>query len=324
MHRSRFSLLLIVSSVAACSTQKDPDETKTQSLDSMLVARLDPKPDQKTDKLPFPDVCGAVAIPDEPSATNKAQAAELTRRAYDAEVLGNIREASSLLHRASALDWTDKSAAYHLGRVSESLGKRSDAIKAYCRYLALAPTMPEQAEAYQRVNDLSQSQTRVAAGTVIDSLSTHRRASPTKALMSRNTPTSAPRVVARATVHSSRTVPRERRKNAVGAIVGGAVDSPSRSKPPSPETVRRADTVVAESESVAVARPAPTASQPSATSPVGRRGPSRVQGAGIGAVAGAIIGGAASGSVKGAAIGAVAGGILGAAATRGIRGPSGP
>jgi len=40
-----------------------------------------------------------------------------------------------MAHRV--LCWRDRPSAYHLGRVDEALGERSEAIKAYCRNAAI-------------------------------------------------------------------------------------------------------------------------------------------------------------------------------------------
>ena len=113
------------------------DDRRSLSQDPTLVAQLEAG--QQTHPQPLPDACGTVAVGAQPSDANRAQAEELTRRAYDAEMQGNVQEARTLLRRASDLDATNKSAAYHLGLTSETLGDRAAAVTAYCRYLALAP-----------------------------------------------------------------------------------------------------------------------------------------------------------------------------------------
>ena len=176
MHRSRLSMLVIFAAAAACTTRDDSKGTTDDSLskDPTLVAKLEAG--QQTRPQPLPDACGTVAIGAQPSDANKAQADELTRRAYDAEMQGNVQEARTLLRRASDLDATNRSAAYHLGLTSETLGDRAAAVTAYCRYLSLAPTTTEAAEARQRVAKLSQATTRVAAGSVSEPAANGRRA----------------------------------------------------------------------------------------------------------------------------------------------------
>ena len=145
MHRSRLSVLVILAAVAACSTHDGSEGAAILSQDSTLVARLEK--DRQAQQPALPGACPAITVAAQPAATSKREADELTRRAYDAEMLGNVQEAKALLTRASALDATNKSAVYHLGLTSETLGDRAAAIAAYCRYLTLAPTTAESAEA---------------------------------------------------------------------------------------------------------------------------------------------------------------------------------
>lgn len=294
MHRSRLSVLVIFAAVAACSTRDDSKGTDGLSQDPTLVAKL--QAGQKP-AMPLPAACGTVAIGAQPSDANRTQADELTRRAYDAEMQGSVQEARTLLRRASDLDATNKSAAYHLGLTSETLGDRAAAVTAYCRYLALAPASAESAEARQRVSKLSQTTTRVAAGSVSERAANGRRAPAA----------SAPRVT------------RARRSVAPRVVVSGAArgadESPAQRDPVivSRDADRTADREAGGGEVVAASRPEPPVEQPTAAPPTIRRGPSRTQSAGIGAAAGAIIGAATGRSVKSAIIGAAAGGIFGTA-----------
>jgi hypothetical protein len=307
VHRSHLPLLVVAAAFAACSRQKDPEGTKNLSRDSTLIARIDDyqNTDNKTDKASFPDACGTFTIP-APTPANEAQAKELNQQAYDAEMLGNMKQASSLLHRASELDGTDKSAAYHYGRVSEALGDREDAIKAYCRYLALSPTKAERTEARQRLLTLSQAPTQMVA---------------TAPVTTQKQPEAQPRHAKTRVAQSSRAREPKREIHSTSTIASGAVDLPARSTPAAPPTTevqRRVDTVVTQGDGAEVSLPAPVVEQPRPVS----RGPSRAQTSGIGAVAGAIIGGVAGRNAKSAAIGAVAGGILGAVVPRRTRDPS--
>ena len=240
MHRSRLSVLVIFAAVAACSTRDDSKGTDGLSQDPTLVARLEAG--KQTRPQPLPDACGTVAVGAPPSSANQAQADELTRRAYDAEMQGNVQEARTLLRRASDLDATNKSAAYHLGLTSETLGDRTAAVTAYCRYLALAPTSAESAEARQRVAKLSQATTRVAAGSVSESASTSRR---------------------RASAATSRRVVRERRAAEPRVVVSAAPReadvSPAPSEPVivSREAGGKSDGAAVEGEVIATSRPVP-------------------------------------------------------------------
>ena len=304
MHRSRLSVLMIFAAAAAFSKHDGSEENAILSEDRTLVARLDV--DQETHKPALPAACGTVTIPAQPAVDNQRQAEELTRQASDAEMHGDVKEARSLLRRASELDATNKTAAYHLGRTSETLGDSTAAMTAYCRYLALTPTTAEAVEAHQRVTKLSQSKVRVATGSVIDSATTVQRApaAPARSAtpvtpVTRAQPTVARRVATRTpTVRQSTT--RE----------------PATIATPVSDT---AATTVAAGDVEAPTSPEPSVEQPAPAPRTSRRYPSRAQSAGIGAAAGAIIGGVTGRSVKSAVIGAAAGGILGTVVGGGMR-----
>ncbi|HEU4723068.1 MAG TPA: YMGG-like glycine zipper-containing protein [Gemmatimonadaceae bacterium] len=312
MHRSRPSVLVIFAAVAACSTQDDSKGTEILSQDRTLVAGL-----QSNQGAPLPAACGTITLAPQPAAANQLQATELTRKAYDAEMQGDVQGARSLLRRAAQLDGTNKSAAYHLGLTSETLGDRSAAVEAYCRYLALSPTAAEAAEARQRVTKLSQPVTRVATGSVADSVPTAAPA-PTGTVTARRPTrreaTVAPRTVASATSERPARASSVRRdRDAERATPSVVNEAPTSGDPVTTRTEvdRPAESTAAGGDVVAASSPAPVVEQPSTAPRAERRGPSRAQGAGIGAAAGAIIGAATGRSVKSAVIGAAAGGIFG-------------
>jgi len=300
-------MLVVIPAVAACSSQKAAERSTALSEDSALVARVGEyqHADKQTEKEAFPDACGTFAIPTA-AAADTLEARDLAQRGYHAELLGNVREASSLLRRASELDATDKSAAYHLGRISEALGERRPAIQAYCRYLALSPTAAEQAEVRRRVASLSQAQAPSSPHIAVAMAGRTRR----------TTHAERPHVVANAGEEAPPPQMQPRREtHSTTTVASGAVDlppQPARSST-SPIGPRRTDRAVVASDDVEV--DLPPVDRPRAD----RRGPNRAQSAGIGAVAGAIIGGVAGRSGTSAAIGAVAGGILGAVVVRGNR-----
>jgi YmgG-like glycine-zipper protein len=286
MHRSRLSVLVIFAAMAACSSHDDSEGTELLSHDRTLAAQIET--DNEARQMPLPAACGTAVVAAQPAAANQSQARELTRRGQDAEIQGNIQEARSLLRRAFELDGTSKSTAYHLGRTSEELGDRTAAMTAYCRYLALRPTMTESSEARQRVARLSQSVTTgVAAGSVGESMPAARRTSvATVRRLTRARPASERRVVASAGVEQS-------------------------AVPASQEVYGASSGIMTESDAVPTPDPLPSVEQPSTTSRSARRGPSSTQSAILGAATGAIIGAATGRSVKSAVIGAAAGGVLG-------------
>jgi hypothetical protein len=324
VHRSRLSVLVIVAAgAAACSTHDDTDGTAILSQDRTLVKAL--QNDQQTRPSALPDACTSVTVATQP-ASNRPEAEVLTRRAYDAEMQGNVQEARSLLQRASRLDGTNKSAAYHLGLTSETLGDRATAVAAYCRYLTLAPTSAESAEARQRVARLSQGETRMSAGSVSDSTGSQRvvRAQPMTRAQGASARVASTSVATAPVTRSARVASARRStRPAMPVARGNTVESSARAEPmitsrevePSTNATAGGDVVAA---STPVSTPAADAT-PEAPRTI-RRGPTRAQGAGVGAMAGAILGAATGRSVKSAVIGAAAGGLLGGTIVG--RGPS--
>lgn len=285
MHRSRLALPVVLSAMAACSTHgsSSSDAAQVLSQDTAL-AHLDLR--QNATLVSLPDACGSVAAAAAPTDDRRREAGDLTRQAYDAELTGDVQQAQSLLQRASQLDGTDKSIAYHLARTSESLGDRATATSAYCRYLTLNPTTAESMDARQRVTKLAQAPAQVVSVVT----------SPANVLRQR-VARSSPAPVARRRV-SSQSASMRRVAVATRGTASESAPMPAR-RAPSASTVGGE---VEETRTSTAQLPAPQTT---------RRGPSRVQGAGIGAGIGAIMGAAAGRSVKGALIGAAAGGVLG-------------
>lgn len=304
MYRSRLSLLAIVVA-SACTTRGDAKGTEILSQDPALAAGL--QDHQKAQQLALPDVCGSIATVVQPTVAAKHQAQDLARRAYDAELVGNADSARSLLARAAQLDATDRSAAYHLGRASETLGDRTAAMTAYCRYIALTPTMTESAEARQRVAALAR-ETRVAAGSASYVVPVARRvaAAPVRRA-SHARSTLASRAVDATVERRMRVASSERATSHEGTTSRRHTYSTN-------GTMDGADgagvAAVGASASPSVEQSA-TPTTPAAPAPTVNRGPSRMQTAGIGAIAGAIMGAAVGRNVKSAVIGAAAGAVMG-------------
>jgi hypothetical protein len=320
VHRSRLFVLVIVAAAAACSRHDASDESAILSEDRTLVARLDL--DRESHQPALPPACGTIAIPAQPAVANQHQAEELTHQARDAEMHGDVKQARSLLRRASELDATNKTAAYHLGRTSEALGDSAVAMTAYCRYLALTPTTAEAVEAHQRVTRLSQSRTRVAAGSTIDSATT-RRSAATPVSAARTQPTHARRGAERATA-VARSAPvatstRSTRESSASAARVTEAQAPRQGDTTAPAAAETAASTVAAGDVEMTPSREPAVEQPTPAPRTSRRSPSRAQSAGIGAAAGAIIGGVTGRSVKSAVIGAAAGGILGTVVGGGFR-----
>ena len=317
MHRSRLPVLVIFAAAAACSKRDASEGNAILSEDRTLVARLDV--DQESRKTTLPTACGTIAIPAQPAVANQHQADELTRQARDAEMHGDVGEARSLFRRAVELDGTNKSAAYHLGRTSEALGDSSAAMTAYCRYLALTPTTAEAVEAHQRVTQLSQAKVRVATASVTDSTTTTRQPTPVAKAAPAPRPTRAPTVARRAVASTTvaRSAPATSRQSSArstSTTVSAEQVSPAPQAPvtATTEAARTSnDSSAAGGDVVMTASREPAVEQPAPAPRASSRYPTRAQGAGIGAVAGAILGGATGRSMKSAVIGAAAGGLLG-------------
>ena len=296
MHRSRPFVLVILTAAAACSRRDPAEGNDILSHDRSLVARLEST--RSAPRPSVPDACGAIILAATPTAANQQQAEELTRQAGVAEMHGDIQGARSLLRRASALDGTNKSAAYHLGRTSEALGDRTTAMTAYCHYLALAPTAAESVEARQRVAGLSRPTPR-AIGSVSDSSAVRSRTA-----------------LAAAQPPASRRSPVRSRTITSAAAPRSTSSNPSAPVAESPSVTTNGDVVAT------TTAPAPPAERPSTASRTQRRSSIGVQSAIIGAATGAIFGAATGRSVKSTVIGAAAGGVLGTVVGNATR-PSG-
>jgi Flp pilus assembly protein TadD len=57
---------------------------------------------------------------------------------HEAAIVGDHRQARDVFVDAARLSPGDERIAYQLGRTYEELGERSNAIREYCRFLALA------------------------------------------------------------------------------------------------------------------------------------------------------------------------------------------
>ena len=317
MHRSRPFVLVILAAGAACSKHDPSEGNDMLSQDRTLAAQLN---DRASRQPALPVACGTITVAAAPSAANQQQADELTRQAGVAEMHGNIDSARSLLNHASALDGTNKSAAYHLGRTSEALGDRTTALTSYCRYLALAPTAAESVEARQRVNDLSRSMPRATAG-VSDSVAARGGvAVSTSRQPVRQHSSVGSRVVASAAAPGSSSARSSRSvMGSPGVISSGSAQPqtapPQTTQTPAPGTstdVGSTGGSVTASGDVVETRSQAPATDPSPTPPrAQRRGSIGVQSAIIGAAAGAILGAATGRSVKSTVIGAAAGGVFG-------------
>ena len=313
MHRSRPFVLVVLAAAAACSKRDPAEGNDILSQDRTLAARLETT--AKDSRHPtVPDACGAITLAPAPSAADQQQAEALTQQAGVAELHGNIREAKSLLRRASELDGTNKSAAYHLGRTSEALGDNGTALTAYCRYLALAPTAAESLEARQRVAGLARSMPRATSSAASNAVVPGAIANPTPTRPARERASIDPRAVASAAMQRSAPTRSPARVPPSPNVVSSGSAQPQSVEPQSSSATTPADDTHGSTTAAGdvVARAPMPAPDPAPAPPrAQRRGSIGAQSAIIGVATGAIIGAATGRSVRSTVIGAAAGGVLG-------------
>lgn len=95
--------------------------------------------------------CPRIDTEDDTPAGQREEAGRLAAEATQAAILGDQAVALELLGRAAELDPMSPSIAYRLGRSLEEQGRGDEAVRAYCRFLALAPDAPDAADAEQRI-----------------------------------------------------------------------------------------------------------------------------------------------------------------------------
>ncbi len=102
----------------------------------------------------LPASCPAVATTTADTAS-RARVRQLAREAGEAELTGDIVRARDLFGQAAALAPADADVAYHLARAHDALGERVEAVRAYCRYVALSPNASDAADVRARILDLA-------------------------------------------------------------------------------------------------------------------------------------------------------------------------
>jgi len=123
--------------------------------------------------------CPAATPPRAPTNEQRRKARDLAERGQQAAILGDSVSARDQLRQAALLDPTDPDLAYRLARASEMSGGAAEAAKEYCRFLALAPTAPESAEAREKVASLARPalsiQARAAEATFHTAIAAYER-----------------------------------------------------------------------------------------------------------------------------------------------------
>jgi len=114
------------------------------------LKRLPPAPDSGDGA-----ACPRFTPPPPPSATQREQARQRAALGQEAAIIGNQRAARDQLQRAAQLDPTDREVAYQLARMLDESGSADQAVREYCRYLALAPSEPDTVEVRARIAELT-------------------------------------------------------------------------------------------------------------------------------------------------------------------------
>ena len=123
--------------------------------------RLNAPPSAVLKRLPARDgaadgaACPRFPAPAPPSVAQREQARQRAALGQEAAIIGNQRSARDQLQRAAELDPTDGEVAYQLARVLDESGSADEAVRAYCRYLALTPTESDTAEVRARIAELT-------------------------------------------------------------------------------------------------------------------------------------------------------------------------
>jgi tetratricopeptide (TPR) repeat protein len=99
--------------------------------------------------------CAAPTTTRAATPEQRRAARELAQRAQQSAILGDRIAARDQLRQATAMDPTNPDLSYQLARAQEALNAGDDARAEYCRYVALAPTAPEAAEARERIGTLA-------------------------------------------------------------------------------------------------------------------------------------------------------------------------
>lgn len=103
--------------------------------------------------------CPATA-PNTVSARNDSpDVRRLMALGHEAAIVGDHRQARDVFVDAARLSPGDERIAYQLGRAYEELGEKPNAVREYCRFLALAPNASDAADVRTRITGLTASAT---------------------------------------------------------------------------------------------------------------------------------------------------------------------
>ena len=145
--RTRLVSLRLATLVALCLA---PVATRT----AVAQPALEPKRTVAGAASPGCAVFGSSA-PTVPARRDSAEVRRLTALGHEAAIVGDHRAARDVFSQAAQLDPNDPRLLYHLGRSHEELGETREALRQYCRSLALAPESSDAAEVRGRIERLA-------------------------------------------------------------------------------------------------------------------------------------------------------------------------
>jgi tetratricopeptide (TPR) repeat protein len=99
--------------------------------------------------------CPAPVTGAAPRRNDSPDVRRLVALGHEAAIVGDHRQARDVFIDAARLSPGDERIAYQLGRAYEELGERPNAIREYCRFLALAPQASDAADVRTRITALA-------------------------------------------------------------------------------------------------------------------------------------------------------------------------
>lgn len=99
--------------------------------------------------------CPAPAAGPTPARNDTPDVRRLMALGHEAAIVGDHRQARDVFVDAARMSPGDERIAYQLGRAYEELGEKPNAVREYCRFLALAPQASDAADVRTRITALS-------------------------------------------------------------------------------------------------------------------------------------------------------------------------
>ena len=140
--RTSLWLMLILTGISAWSRAVNGQLTPKRALSA-------------TSTLPCP-----AAVPNAVASRNDSpDVRRLMSLGHEAAIVGDHRQARDVFVDAARLSPGDERIAYQLGRAYEELGEKPNAVREYCRFLALAPNAADAVDVRTRITGLTASAT---------------------------------------------------------------------------------------------------------------------------------------------------------------------